>query len=263
MTYIIRLYKYSFIVILLISMPLLVSGQIIPPGLGKTNAGSWLSLGLNQEIGQNEKWSSTTYIGLGRKSGLEEKNPFDRHAIFVLNQEFKHRFHPKWTYSLAASYRNQDLYKKGTAGIPEDPRFKQEFRIYGRISFIEKIGKLEITPTFRQEVIKYYTPDFKDYAESLRLRSRFRIKASLPVDQDKTHKFSLYSEQLFSVSKSGISQDWESFKYSDSRFSFYYTWSPSRLPLSVNTGYMCNVLGSKFDHVAHYIGVDFMITNIF
>lgn len=77
MTYIIRLYKYSFIVILLISMPLLVSGQIIPPGLGKTNAGSWLSLGLNQEIGQNEKWSSTTYIGLGRKSGLEEKNPFD------------------------------------------------------------------------------------------------------------------------------------------------------------------------------------------
>lgn len=242
--------------------PLCVAGQIIPPGLGDIETGSWMALGLRQDIG-NKNWSSTTYFGIAGRNGPDEINPFENHAAFVLNQEFKNRFHPKWEYSAAGSYRRQYQYEKENPQIAADPKFKQEFRIYGRFSYLYKTGKIEITPTFRQEVIKYYTPDFQDFPESLRLRSRFRIKAGLPLNPDKTHRLSLYSEQLFSVSQSGITGDWGDFRYSDSRFSIYYTWSPDAIPLSVDIGYMANVLGKKMNHTGHYLGVDLVIKNIF
>lgn len=256
--------KNNLTVLFLLLFPAFVSGQIIPPGLGDVDAGSWMALGLKQDMGkENSRWTSSTYIGAGRKSTPDRKNPFEKHAILVFNQEFNHRFHSRWEYSIAASYRRQDLYKKDAPAIHDDPRFKQEMRLYGRMSYLLKISTLEITPTFRQEVMKYYTPDFSDFTESMRIRSRFRIKMSFPFDAAKVHRLSLYSEQLFSVSQSGTSGEWGSFQYSDSRFSVYYSLSPQQAPFSVNIGYMSNVAGRGPDYTGNYVGVDLILKNIF
>lgn len=256
--------KNNLAVFFLLFLPVFASGQIIPPGLGDVDAGSWMALGLKQNMGkENSGWTSSTYIGAGRKSTPDRKNPFEKHAILVLNQEFYHRFHSRWEYSIAASYRRQDLYKEDAPATHDDPRFKQEMRLYGRMSYLLNISALEITPTFRQEVMKYYTPDFSDFSESMRIRSRFRIKLSFPFDTAKVHRLSLYSEQLFSMSQSGISGDWGPFQYSDSRFAAYYTFSPRQAPFSVNIGYMCNVAERRSDNTGHYVGVDLILKNIF
>lgn len=251
------LFKMSFLVFLI---PLSGYSQIIPAGLGEIDAGSWFALGWQQNIGQNQ-WSSTTYFGVGRRNEEGFKNPFQNHALLVLNQEFKNRFHDRWEYSLAGGYRNLTGINNQHPDKRNDD--KQEFRIYGRLSYLYQTGKLRITPTLRQEFIKYYDPDFKDYSESIRLRSRFRVKFYYPIDTKAQHGIAVYSEQLFSISQSGISNEWGNFRYSDSRFSLYYSWSPSELPLAINVGYMCNVIGKKWDHTAHYLGVDLLLKNIF
>jgi len=249
----------SFLVFLI---PLSGYSQIIPAGLGKIDAGSWFALGWQEDIGQNQ-WSSTTYFGVGRRNEEGSMDPFQNHALLVLNQEFKNRFHNRWEYSLAGGYRKQNL--SGINNQHPDKRndYKQEFRMYGRLSYLYRTGNLHITPTLRQELIKYYDSGFKDYSESIRLRSRFRIKFYYPLDSKAQHGIAAYSEQLFSVSQSGISNEWGNFRYSDSRFSLYYSWSPSELPFAINAGYMCNVIGKRGDHTAHYLGVDLLLKNIF
>src|SRR5699024_767688 len=147
--------------------------------------------------------------------------------------------------------------------VHDDPRFKQEMRLYGKISYLYKVLNFDITPTLRQEVIKYYTPDFKDYSESLRIRSRFRIKVGLPLDANNIHRISLYSELVVSVCQSGVSNGWGSFNYSDSRFSVYYSWSPLQVPFSIDIGYMYNVVGKEPEYTGNYLGIDFVLKNIF
>lgn len=241
------------------------SSQIIPPGLGKTNAASWLAFGIQQDLDtiKGKGWESTTYIGLGRMSSPDNDNPIEKPAIFIFNQEFKNRFQKNWEYSLAFSYRRQDEYASVAPYEHESPSIKQEFRFYGRFSYIAKTGILEITPTFRQEVQKYFNPDFSPYSESLKLRSRFRLKLSFQITPDKTHRIILYSEQLFSTSLMKDPEYWTKFGYKDSRFAAYYSFSPKKIPWTFNLGYMNNLMGNKKPASAHYIGLDLILKNPF
>lgn len=243
------------------------SAQIIPPALGEISSGSWLAFGVNQDLDtiKSGGWQSSTYIGIGKLNPAERNNPFKQQGIFVLNQEFHNRFHTNWEYSLALSYRKQEVYSKNEPFIHADPRFKNEFRVYGRFSRLFKTDFVEITPTFRQEIINYFTPDFKDYRESLRLRSRFRLKFAFPLDQQKSHRLIFYSEQLFSISqeKSKSKRKWTSFDYKDSRFSLYYSLSPQHIPFTFNLGYMHNLIGKHSTHSAHYIALDMIWKNPF
>ncbi len=253
-------------IVLVCSLILSLQGlaQVIPPGLGKTNAASWFAFGIQQDLDDINKWSSTTYVGIARVSDPDNYNLLQKHSIFILNQEFKNKFAKNWEYSLALSYRNQRNYADSAPYDLDDPSTKQEFRLYGRLSRIFKTSFLEITPTFRQEVQKYFTSDFGAYPENMRLRSRFRVKFKAPLTKDKKHSISLYSEQLFSTSLSSEGdKDWSRFEYKDSRFSLYYTLSPEHINWDFNVGYMNNLIGKSNASSTHYLGVDVIWKNPF
>jgi len=240
--------------------------QIIPPGLGNaTNIANWFAVGIKQDLNSNngKGWESSTSVGIGSMSSPNNHNPLEKMAIIVLNQEFTNRFHDDWEYSLAFSYRRQNQYSDTEPYEKEDPPFKQEFRLYGKFSYILKTDFVEITPTVRQEVQKYFTPDFGSPSETLRLRSRFRLKFMFPITQDNQHRILLFSEQLFSTSYLHEQKEWTNFGYKDSRFSIYYSLSPKKIPWTFNIGYMNHLIGTKKPTSSHSIGVDMIWKNPF
>lgn len=237
--------------------------QIGSPALGKNNTGSWLAFGINQKLDTLNKWSSMSYIGLGRKSNLNSYNPVRDPGIFIINEEVNHRFHKHWEYSLALSYRRQNLYESISPYEKSNPSSKQEFRFYGKVSYLVKTNFVEITPTFRQEVRKFYTPDFKNYSETLQLRTRFRLKFTFLLTDNKIHRLLLYSEQLFSTSLRTNPKEWTKFKYKDSRFSLYYSFSPKSIPFQFDLGYMHNLVGTQSNFSAHYFAFDIIWKNPF
>lgn len=248
-------------IVLLIFVPFCLLAQIVPAGLGKTNYGSSLAYGVKQDLDtmQNRGWTSSTYIAMARVSGSETHNPLKKQGIFILDQEFYNQFHENWEHSIAASYRRQNLY----GVVPELPAFKNEFRLYGRFSYLLKRDKYEITPTLRQEFIKYYNPDFTDYTESFRLRTRLRLKLAVYLSPSKEHRVTLYSEQLFSSSYYVSTDEWREMGYNDSRFSVYYSYLPESIPFAFNIGYMSNLIGIDAPFLAQYFAIDIIWKNPF
>lgn len=255
----------GFLFFLFFLVPSLSMAQIIPPGMGKTHVNSWFALGMNQDLEKmkNEGWRSSTYLGIGRISNQDSHRPFKDPGIFILNQEFYNQFATHWEYSLAVSFRNQKLYEKEAPYAPADPDHKNEFRLYSRFSYLWKTDFMDITPTLRQEISKYVTPDFHAHSEDWRLRTRFRMKFSLPLNPGKTQRLLLYSEQLFSTSRQLESKKWDKFSYSDSRFSLYYSVKPSAIPVTFNLGYMLNWIGEGADYTGHYLALDLIWRNPF
>ncbi|MCO5260645.1 MAG: DUF2490 domain-containing protein [Crocinitomicaceae bacterium] len=249
---------------LLLTYSTLTIGQIVPPALGDTYTSTWIGIGVKQKLNTENKlgWLSDTYFGVGRISGKGSFNPFQKQGIIILNQEFYHQFHKNWEYSLAASYRNQDLYEKNEPYNHANPRFKHEFRFYTRFSYKLKFKRYEFVPTLRQEFIKYNNPDLSNYKENIRYRLRFRLKFSVTLDEQKLHKLTVYSEQLFYTAwmSNGTTKK---FNYSDSRFSFYYSYSPAKAPIIIDIGYMNNLMGSKKAKSGHYLAIDVIWLNPF
>ncbi|RYD57436.1 MAG: hypothetical protein EOP56_09010 [Sphingobacteriales bacterium] len=70
--------------------------QITPPGLGENeNANLWVAVGLKVPLGGAGRFTSMSYIGLGRESSRDDFNIFERQGIITLNQEvFYHIFVP-------------------------------------------------------------------------------------------------------------------------------------------------------------------------
>ncbi len=239
--------------------------QISPPGLGRANAADWFALGIRQALDTiaGQGWQSMTYIGLGRKSNPDNFEPFLKPAILVLNQEFYHQFHDNWQYSLALSYRRQDEYADQPPYEHDNPKLKQEFRHYGRLSYTFKTSRIKLTPTFRQEFRKFYAPDFENVSEDFQFRSRFRLKLSVNLDRNKTHRLIAGSEQLFSISKETAPGTWTDFNYRESRFLLYYSYSAKTLPVIFSVGYMNNLVGQKSRYDVHYLAVDIVIENPF
>lgn len=257
--------KRLYILTIFLLLSQIVLGQISPPGLGKANTANWFALGVRQELDTvpDKGWQSMTYVGFGQKSNPDNYNPFYKPAIFVINQEFYHQFHKTWQYSFALSYRRQDEYFDTPPYEHETPRIKQEFRTYGRVSYIFKASRIKLIPTFRQEFRKFYSPDFKSIAEDFQFRSRFRLQLTVNLDKNKTHKLIVGSEQLFSISKQTTPNIWTDFNYRESRFSSYYSLSPKTLPLIFNIGYMNNLVGNKTIADVHYLAFDIIIENPF
>lgn len=241
------------------------SSQIVPAGLGKTNLNSWIAFGVKQDLGNKKDggWSSVTYAGIGRISNQNSHNLFRYSGIFILNQEFYNRFYSNWEYSLALSYRKQDIYLKEAPYNHADPPFKNELRFYIRFSYLWKTNFMEITPTIRQEISKYYTPAWSDFSENLRLRTRFRLKFNIPLTPEKDHRLILFSEQLFSTSQNVSNRKWSPFEYADSRFSLYYSLSPQNTPVTFNFGYMLNWVNDSPDYTGHYFAIDAILNNPF
>ena len=138
--------------------------------------------------------------------------------------------------SVALSYRKPNEYFNTFPYEEKYPKWQQEFRFYGRFSYIFKTERIKLTPTFRQEFRKFYTSDFKNADESFQLRSRFRLQLAVNLDRNNTNKLICSSEQLFSISKETTPNGWTDFNYRESRFSLYYSHSITKIPVTFSVG---------------------------
>lgn len=239
--------------------------QISPPGEGKAHDADWFAFGIRQELDtiEGKGWQSMSYIGLGRKSNPDNYNPFFKPAILVINQEFYNSFHNDWQYSLGLSYRKQDEYVDKPPFEHKNPKLKQEFRLYGRFSYIFNTSHIKLVPTFRQEFRKFYTPNFQNTKDNFQFRSRFRLQLTANLDNKKRHRLIASSEQLFSINKENTSNVYTKFTYRESRFALYYSYSPETLPFIFSIGYMNNLVGLKKHYDVHYLAFDIIIENPF
>ncbi|MHA3787119.1 DUF2490 domain-containing protein [Flavobacterium hauense] len=234
--------------------------QLTPPGLGETETAFWSAIGVSQKL--DEKNTSKTYFGTGYISGTENGNPFNEPSIMVLNQEFYHKLNSKWQYSYALSYRRQHEYDD-SFDEPQDIGIKQEFRVYGRISYTVPVGNLKWTTTLRQEVRKFYTNDFAQVPEDLQLRTRLKTQLFVPLDNDSENSIIGSAEVLFAMTNDS-NKGWNNPEYKEARFCLYYSYSPNEIPVTFDIGYMNDLMGNGYDTSdAGYLAMDIIIKDPF
>ncbi|MGN6647717.1 MAG: DUF2490 domain-containing protein [Cytophaga sp.] len=240
------------------------SAQISPPGMGETNTAAWVAFGVRQSLDSAHKIQSFSYAGLGRISGPHTNNPFKYQDIFVLNQEFYHKFHKHWRYSLALSYRNQDEYGDEKSFSNISPAHKQEIRIYGRYMYELKMHNVKLTATFRQEFRSFFDPDFNQENDRYQLRSRFRLQAAVTLDRDKVHRFTASAEALFSTTQTTVPENqWSALSYKEARFCLYYSINPKNTSFTYSIGYMNNLIGQAQAESVSYLAMDVIWENPF
>jgi len=237
--------------------------QISPPGLGTAHTAEWLAIGIRQPLNNRNTWQLVSYVGMGRKSAPNNYDPALKPAILVFNEEAYHTINEHWQYSFALSYRRQDEYKDVAPYEHQTPGVQQEFRAYGRLYYYVPLGRFKLAAIARQELRKFYTPDFNRPEENFQFRSRWRLQASMALGEEKKQKLIASAEALFATSHQSETNQWTSFEYEESRFSFYYSFTLPRLPLTVDLGYMNNLLGTQHPTMVHYLAVDFILENPF
>jgi hypothetical protein len=239
-------------------------GQLTPPGLGSnSNLNVWFAIGLDQKLDSAGRFSSMTYFGLAGQSTIADANVFDRLGIFVLNEEVKFKFKSTWSVSLAASYRHQNEFEKTYPYLAAEDRFKQEFRIYSRIT---KSWTKKWIPSvaFRQEYRKFYDPEFRNWKVSAAFRSRLKFQSELSISASKRLAAIIGCEFLFSTDFQESSQKWQHFQYGETRFSVLISYHTKNKKISYNIGYMNDLLhvpaGEKS---VHYITTGILFKNLF
>lgn len=251
--------KKTLVIIILLAVSIVKNyslAQISPPGLGKAKTASWFAIGLRQNLDSLNKRNALTYFGYGMVSDPEgSSNPFVKQAIMVLNHERYNHFAKHWQYSYALSYRRQNSYSDIEPYHKEG--IDQEFRLYGRISYLLSEGKWKWTNTARQEFRKYFTADFTKADENLQFRTRLKSQLSYdlgPADQ----KLILSAEALFATSLMNYPRaQWKSFQYKESRFALYYSRKLPNTPLSMDVGYMNNLINNSSHPIdVHYVALD-------
>ncbi|HVD96638.1 MAG TPA: hypothetical protein VNB90_00445 [Cytophagaceae bacterium] len=237
--------------------------QISPPGLGESNTAAWFAFGIRQRLDSANHKQFVSYAGLGRISGLGSKYLLNKQSIIVINEEYYNQFRKHRQYSLALSYRNQRKYEDLPPYESSNPAAKQEFRLYGRYSYLWSKSDWKLVVTFRQEIRKFLAPDFQNWDETLQLRSRLRTQLTFTLDQNKVHKLILSAEALGSVSQYAVPSHWSRFGYHESRFCFYYSLDPKNSSLVYSIGYMNNLLGTNTLKDVHYLAFDIIWENPF
>jgi len=255
--------KLNFTLLIITFMTVYANAQISPPGLGDGRTASWFAVGARQDLNREKTWQSMSYLGFGRKSNPDNTDLLFKPAISVLNQEFYHPFRKHWQTSFALSYRRQQEYEETYPFATKEPSLQQEFRMYARLSRSVKIKRFTLTPTIRQEIRRFFQPNFGNTTEPLQFRSRLRMQLSTTIDAEKEHKLMLSSEQLFSFKQANDSKEWSSFSYNESRFMLYYSYSPKDANLIFDVGYMHNLIGKHAPSSVHYLAFDVILKNPF
>lgn len=239
-------------------------GQLTPPGLGNNSKmNAWFVIGLDQKLDSAGRFFSMTYFGLAGQSTVADMNVFDRLGIFVLNEEVKFRFKPSWSVSLAASYRHQNEFQKTYPYLAAEDQFKQEFRLYSRIT---KTWKKKAIPSiaFRQEYRKFYDPKFRDWKVSSAFRSRLKFQSEFNLTSAKRVRAAIACEFLFSTEFKEESQEWQHFQYGETRLSAIISYYTKNGKISYNTGYMNDLLHvSAGEKSIHYISMGIIFKNVF
>lgn len=239
--------------------------QISSPGLGNSTRAGWFALGVRQELDtiKGKGWQSMSYVGVGRSSGRDNNSPLYKRTLFVVNQEFYHQFHTHWQHSIALSYRKQNEYSDPSENTRNNSTIQNEFRLYGRFSYIFKTNKIKLQPTIRQEFRQFSTSHLKNPDEDLQFRTRLRLQLTINLDSRKTHRLIISSEQIFSLGRIAKTKNWKNYNYQESRFSIYYSLSPKTSAFIFSIGYMNNIVGQKSLYDSHYIAFDIVIENPF
>lgn len=239
--------------------------QLSPPGLGEANNASWFAFGVRQSLDSLKQKESSTYVGIGLKSSPDENNPFSKMAILVINEEISNRYEKNWEYSYALSYRRSNNYDSASPYETLNPAIEQEFRVYGRYSYIMEGNGLKWKNTIRQEFRKFFNPDFSTAGESFQLRTRLKIQLSLNLGTSKTHHIIGGAEMLFAISKENEPEkQWSKFDYKESRLTLYYSLNPHEIPFIFDVGYMYNLIGKGSDiSDVNYLAVDIIWKNPF
>jgi Protein of unknown function (DUF2490) len=234
------------------------NAQLSPPGLGDTNDALWSAIGVAQKI--NQKNTSVTYIGEGRISGPDSHDFTRKQSILVINEEVYHTISPNWKYSYALSYRRQNEYAEAA---PEAIAIQQEFRLYGRLSNTQALGRIKWKNAIRQEARKFYTPDFNTVEDIFQLRTRVKTQLSVPIGSSDANKLTGSAEALFAISDER-GEGWGNYGYTESRFCFYYTYKPVSLPVTFDIGYMNDLIGYGHDVAdASYLAFDVILEDPF
>nr|WP_294859546.1 DUF2490 domain-containing protein [uncultured Fluviicola sp.] len=223
----------------------------------------WFSIGLDQKLDSAGRFSSMTYFGIAGQSTVENSNVFEHLGIFVINEEVKFRFKPTWSVSAAASYRHQNEFEKTFPYLAAEDQFKQEFRVYSRIT---KSWKKKIIPsiTFRQEYRKFVDPEFRDWKVSSAFRSRLKFQSEFDLLSNKRLKAILGCEFLFSTEFQEKQQEWKHFGYGETRLSAVISYSSGNHKISYNIGYMNDLLHvTAGEKSVHYISTSIIFKNIF
>lgn len=239
-------------------------GQLTPPGLGSNSKmNGWFAIGLDQKLDSAGRFSSMTYFGFAGQSTVDDINVFDRLGIFVLNEEVKFKFKPAWSVSLAVSYRHQNEFEKTYPYLAAEDRFKQEFRLYSRIT---KSWKKKGIPSiaFRQEYRKFYDPEFRDWKVSSAFRSRLKFQSEFDLVPAKRLSVIAGCEFLFSTDFEEASQEWKHFKYGETRLSAVISYHTKNNKISYNLGYMNDLLHVPAGEKSiHYISASVIFKNLF
>lgn len=234
--------------------------QFTPPGLGKVNTAEWFAIGLKQDLNKKETTTSTTYFGVGRTSNPENYNPGERAAIYVINEEIKHKFATHWEYAGALSYRWQNNYKATKPFEFDTPSARQEIRTYSKYSYLTTLDNLDFSFTLRPEFRFFFNPDFSIYNKKYQFRIRLRGKVKINLNKNKTQKIITTEEFLFAMNNTNY---WEEFNYTDSRFTLYYSLKLPKQKTTLNVGYMNDIIGDSFSKVTHYFAIDVTLKNLF
>lgn len=238
--------------------------QLSPPGLGNAKTASWFAFGVKQSLDTIGKKVSTTYIGLGRKSEPYESNPTSKMGILVINEEISNRYAEHWEYSYALSYRRSNLYESDAPYEELNLGIEQEFRVYGRYSYLTGSDRVKWKNTFRQEFRKFFNPDFSKIDENFQLRTRLKTQLNVSLGTSKVHQIIGSAEALFAISKENYPEsEWTKFKYKEARLGLYYSLSPREIPITFDLGYMRNIIGQSDVIGVDYISLDVVWKNPF
>lgn len=250
--------KISLIIFLLILTGSL-HAQISPPGLGEANTALWAAFGVKQQLDSLGKKHALSYIGMGRKSSLDNYNPASKQAIIVLNHEVSHSFTTNQQYSYAVSYRRQPKYESSSPYEKETT--EQEVRIYGRYAYTFNLSeRWKLKNTVRQEFRKFFDADFRKAEENFQLRTRIKSQLTYNLSKKNKQKLALSAEGLFAASYlNNAEQPWTSFGYKELRVGVFYMFSLPHSPFTVDIGYVNNLIrGSRSVKKGgvHYIAAD-------
>ncbi|WP_159800945.1 DUF2490 domain-containing protein [Flavobacterium sp. MK4S-17] len=254
-------YKFLFFSIAAFCFTTSSFAQITPPGMGHTQTASWLAFGVKQKL--DDKNSLNAYIGAGRISTPGSLNPFKKHSALVINAEIGHKFSKGWKYGYSLSYRQQNKYDDRELYPASHPSFIREARLYGKLSHTLEGTVFKYAFTLRQEARAFFTPDFHAAGEDAQLRTRIKAAATIPLRDDNSDKLTGTAESLFTL---GHEQQagWDNYKYSESRFSLYYSHNLKNLPVIIDAGYINILKGHGNDTSdSSYIAMDIIVKDIF
>ena len=207
--------------------------------MGGRNFGSWTAIAVKQNIDTTGNRKIIAYLGNGRFSFPGANNPFARQGIVIANVEYFQRFHPRWMFSTALSYRFQNDYRDPPRGGGE-MSLRQEYRSYARLYYLLETRRMQFALAFRQEFRLFVTPEFTLGNEVLQPRSRIRAELAAYLDPKMVHRFSFRAEQLFAASIFSNRAP-SPFRLRDTRVSAYYSLHWPKMTISVGAMQIINV----------------------